>query len=69
MRPLDGRRPLSPSSLGIPIERYKKYEQRSLLPHHLVARFCGLTSCDIRYLMTGHRTTQTAPGKPPRPRG
>jgi transcriptional regulator with XRE-family HTH domain len=43
-------------SLGIPLERYKKYEQRSLLPHYLIARFCQLTSCDIHYLMTGeHR--------------
>jgi len=42
-------------SLGIPFERYKKYEQRSLLPHYLVAKFCELTGCDIYYLMTGER--------------
>jgi hypothetical protein len=42
-------------SLGIPLERYKKYEHRSLLPHYLVAKFCELTGCDIYYLMTGER--------------
>jgi ribosome-binding protein aMBF1 (putative translation factor) len=42
-------------SLEIPLERYKKYEHRSLLPHHLVAKFCKLTGCDIHYLMTGER--------------
>ena len=42
-------------SLGIPLERYKKYEHRSLLPHYLVAKFCELTGCDMHYLMTGER--------------
>jgi hypothetical protein len=42
-------------SLAIPLERYKKYEHRSLLPHYLVAKFCELTGCDIHYLMTGER--------------
>jgi transcriptional regulator with XRE-family HTH domain len=42
-------------SLGIPFERYKKYEQRSPLPHYLVAKFCELTGSDIHYLMTGAR--------------
>ena len=42
-------------SLGIPLERYKKYEQRSPLPHYLIPRFCQLAGCDIYYLMTGKR--------------
>ena len=42
-------------SLGIPLERYKKYEQRSPLPHYLIVRFCQLTGGDIHYLMTGER--------------
>ena len=40
-------------SLGIPLERYKKYEQRTQLPHYLAERFCDLTGIDIHYLMTG----------------
>ena len=31
-------------SLEIPLERYKKYEHRSLLPHYLVAKFCELAT-------------------------
>lgn len=40
-------------ALSIPLERYKKYEQRSQLPHYLVERFCELTGSDIAYLFTG----------------
>lgn len=29
--------------LGIPLERYKKYETRSPLPHRLIAVFCKVT--------------------------
>ncbi len=43
-------------ALGIPFERYKKYEQRSPLPHYLIAKFCELTLSDIRYLMTGNHS-------------
>lgn len=52
-------------SLGIPFERYKKYEQRSPLPHYLIARFCKLTGCDVLYLMTGeHRSEPILRGTP-----
>lgn len=37
-------------ALGIPIERYKKYEQRTPLPHNLLARFaliCGVELSDL----------------------
>lgn len=47
--------------LGIPLERYKKYEQRSLLPHYLIDRFCKLTGCDIHYLLTERHPSSPLP--------
>jgi transcriptional regulator with XRE-family HTH domain len=52
-------------SLGIQLERYKKYEQRSLLPHHLIAGFCELTGCDIHYLLSGKHRSSPIPFGPP----
>jgi DNA-binding XRE family transcriptional regulator len=40
-------------ALGIPQDKYKQYEGRSLLPHYLVGRFCILTRVDPEWLMTG----------------
>ena len=39
--------------LGIPLNTYKKYEQRSPLPHALVQRFCTVTGCSSWFLFTG----------------
>jgi DNA-binding transcriptional regulator YiaG len=39
--------------LGIPQDKYKQYEGRSLLPHYLVGRFCILCHIDPEWLMTG----------------
>jgi DNA-binding transcriptional regulator YiaG len=41
--------------LGIPREKYKHYEGRSLLPHYLVGRFCMLCRVDPAWLMTGKK--------------
>ena len=40
-------------ALGMPQDKYKQYEKRSLLPHHLIGRFCILTSVDPVWLVTG----------------
>lgn len=40
-------------ALGMPQDKYKQYEKRSLLPHHLIGRFCILTSIDPEWLVTG----------------
>lgn len=40
-------------ALGMPQDKYKQYEKRSLLPHHLIGRFCILTSVDPEWLVTG----------------
>lgn len=40
-------------SLGIPQDKYKQYEGRSLLPHYLIGRFCIICRVDPVWLMTG----------------
>ena len=40
-------------ALGMPQDRYKQYETRSLLPHHLIGRFCIITHVDPEWLVTG----------------
>lgn len=40
-------------ALGMPQDKYKQYEKRSLLPHHLIGRFCVLTGVDPEWLVTG----------------
>ena len=40
-------------ALGMPQDRYKQYETRSLLPHHLIGRFCIVTHVDPEWLVTG----------------
>ena len=49
-------------ALGIPQDRYKQYETRSLLPHHLIGRFCIITRVDPEWLVTGRGQK---PSKPP----
>lgn len=40
-------------ALGIPVERYKKYERRSLLPPILIERFAAIVGRDVRFVVTG----------------
>lgn len=42
-------------SLGIPLERYKKYENRTPLPHMLVHRFCLNVNCNVDELFAVDR--------------
>jgi len=41
------------NALDMPQDKYKQYEGRSLLPHHLIGRFCLITRIDPNWLMTG----------------
>ena len=52
------------TALGIPPDRYRKYEYRSPLPPYLVERFCLIVGCDIDYLLTGRSRQKTAPPTP-----
>lgn len=40
--------------MGIKAHTYKQYEQRSVMPHFLIERFCALTDISIRELLTGN---------------
>ena len=50
--------------LGIKPDTYGKYEKRSLLPHHLIPRWCEITGHDPWYLLTG-RPAHSRPQAPP----
>jgi hypothetical protein len=43
------------TALGIPPERYRKYEYRSPLPHYLLERFALIVGRDVEYVLTGKR--------------
>lgn len=40
-------------ALGIPAERYRKYESRSPMPPYLVERFALIVGKDVEYVLTG----------------
>lgn len=39
--------------LGIPADRYRKYENRSPMPVYLIAKFCRIVGCDLEHLILG----------------
>ena len=39
--------------IGVKLDAYKKYEQRSPLPHHLIPRFCRLVGTSEGFFLTG----------------
>lgn len=41
------------TALGIPAERYRKYEYRTPLPHYLVERFALIVGRDVEQVLTG----------------
>jgi transcriptional regulator with XRE-family HTH domain len=41
------------TALGVPLERYRKYENRSPLPHYLIPRVALICNVTIRFLLTG----------------
>lgn len=41
------------TALGIPAERYRKYEYRSPLPHYLLELFALTVGRDVEYLLFG----------------
>jgi transcriptional regulator with XRE-family HTH domain len=50
-------------ALGVPLDRYKKYEVRSPLPMYLIERFATIVGRDIEYIVTG-KTTGRRRGPP-----
>ena len=46
-------------ALGIPLERYKKYENRSPLPQYLFVSAAAILQLDVLFLLTGrHEKTR-----------
>ena len=52
-------------ALGIEIDRYKKYEQRSPMPHEFVTRFCIVVGAQLDELYEPPRWL-ISPGSPAR---
>ena len=48
------------TALGVPADRYRKYEYRSPLPHYLLERFALIVGRDIEYVLTGKIAPRTA---------
>ena len=51
-------------ALGMPQDKYKQYEGRSLLPHHLIGRFCIICRVDPEWLVTGRGKMAVKPPEP-----
>lgn len=47
--------------LGIPPERYRKYEYRTPLPHYLIEQFALIVGRDVEFILTGSTTRRLAP--------
>ena len=45
--------------LGIPADRYRKYEYRSPLPHYLIEQFALIGGRDVEYILTGNISRRT----------
>jgi DNA-binding XRE family transcriptional regulator len=44
--------------LGVPKDTYHRYETRTLLPHHLMEKFCRLTDKELDWLITGRPSAE-----------
>ncbi len=44
-------------ALGIPADRYRKYESRTPLPHELLEQFALIVGVTVEYLVTGNKPT------------
>lgn len=49
------------TALGIPSERYRKYETRTPLPHDLLEPFALITGVSVEFLVTGRRVRGKGP--------
>lgn len=54
--------------MGVSLDRWRKYESRTPLPHYLVPRFCRTFGVDVWYLFTGEHASK-APARPQDRRG
>ncbi len=47
--------------LGIPPDRYRKYESRSPMPVYLIPDFCRIVGCDLEHLILGKARERLKP--------
>jgi transcriptional regulator with XRE-family HTH domain len=47
--------------LGVPAERYRKYESRTPMPHALIEQFALITGVSVEFLVTGRRVAGKGP--------
>lgn len=47
--------------LGVPADRYRKYESRSPLPPYLMEKVCRIVGCDLEHLLVGKPRERTKP--------
>lgn len=48
------------TALGVPAERYRKWEYRSPMPHYLIERFALIVGRDVEYVLTGKISSSRA---------
>jgi DNA-binding XRE family transcriptional regulator len=46
------------TALGVPPDRYRKYEYRSPLPHYLIEQFAIIVGRDVEFVLTGKLVRQ-----------
>ncbi len=46
------------TALGLPYDRYRKYEYRSPLPMYLAEQFAGIVGRDVEFVVTGKSTAR-----------
>lgn len=51
------------TALGVPPDRYRKYEYRSPMPAYLMERFSLIVACDLDYLLTGKSAKPAKPAE------
>ncbi len=47
--------------LGVPAERYRKYESRTPMPHALMEQFALIAGVSVEFLLTGRRVAGKGP--------
>lgn len=52
-------------ALGIPAGTYTRYETRTMLPHHLIPRFCQITGVTAEWLFYGPAMARALPSSRP----
>lgn len=46
------------TALGIPYDRYRKYEYRTPIPHYLIEQFSEIVGRDLDFVLTGKSTAR-----------